>query len=241
MSDARPDHDPTEPAPAREPAFNAPTIVLLWIVGLAAIHAATEWAGDPGNWGWWYSWAAFVPGFITLPANTIEIGMTPWWSFVSHGFLHGDWLHLAVNGLWLLAMGTPVARRFGAVRFSLFLILGFVAGASMHLAFYWGALVPMVGASGGVSALFGAAARFALSGGGLRSEEVHLRPRLSIVATLSDRGVASFILIWLAVNFLFGAGVIPVPGAEGGIAWQAHVGGFAFGLLGFALFDPQER
>ena len=233
------DLGPDLPEPrGHPPAFNVPGVVLALLALLAAIHVATVFLAPSDGWGWWVPWLSFVPGFITFPAAETELGMTPWWSFVTYGLFHGDALHLATNGLWLLAMGSPVARRFGTGRFLAFIFAGTVAGAVAHYVVDPRALVPMIGASGAVSALFGAAMRFALAGRGLRGPDVHLRPRLSLVEAFSDRTVLSFVLIWLAINYVFGAGLIPIPGAEGGIAWQAHMGGFALGLFGFALFDP---
>ena len=230
-----PRHLPIEPERV-PPAFNTPAIVVVLLAVMAATHGVFSFGGDALQRDM-LQWLSFVPGFITLAPDQTVLGVRPWWSFVSYAFLHGDWLHLGVNAVWLLAMGTPVARRFGVGRFIAFFAAGSVAGALAQYSADTGSLVPMVGASGGVSALFGGAVRFALAGG-LRGPAVHLRPRLSLAAAFTDRTVLSFIVIWSVLNFAFGSGIIPIPGAEGEIAWQAHAGGFAFGLLAFGLFDP---
>ena len=51
------------------------------------------------------------------------------WTFVTYAFIHGDWTHLGLNGVWLLAFGTPVARRFGMARFLAFFAVTAAAGA----------------------------------------------------------------------------------------------------------------
>ena len=56
------------------------------------------------------------------------------WTFVTYALIHGDWTHLGLNSVWLLAFGTPVARRFGALRFLAFFAVTAAAGAAAHLA-----------------------------------------------------------------------------------------------------------
>jgi membrane associated rhomboid family serine protease len=50
--------------------------------------------------------------------------------------------------------------------------------------------------------------------------------------------VLVFLLVWFGVNLLFGVGWFSMPGVEHAVAWEAHVGGFLAGLLGFSAFDP---
>jgi len=58
---------------------------------------------------------------------------------------------------------------------------------------------------------------------------------------LRDRRVVIFLVVWFGLNFLFGLGSLSITGAEQSVAWQAHIGGFAAGLLLFGLFDPVPR
>ena len=88
------------------------------------------------------------------------------WSFFTYALLHADWMHLGFNAVWLLAFASPVARRFGAVRFLLFFAVTVAAGALAYLLAHAGALAPMIGASAGISGMMGAAARFAFEPGG---------------------------------------------------------------------------
>ena len=55
---------------------------------------------------------------------------------------------------------------------------------------------------------------------------------------LRDPRILAFLAVWFGVNFIFGMGAVAMPGTEGTVAWQAHIGGFLAGLLGFSLFDP---
>src|SRR6185503_1019464 len=63
-------------------------------------------------------------------------------------------------------------------------------------------------------------------------------PALPLSAVLRDPRVLAFLGVWFALNLIFGIGSLSLDGGEQAIAWQAHIGGFLAGLLGFAVFDP---
>lgn len=63
-------------------------------------------------------------------------------------------------------------------------------------------------------------------------------PAVGIVRAFMNRSVQMFVGIWFVVNIVFGAGLVTLDAAGGGIAWEAHIGGFLAGLLLFRLFDP---
>ena len=243
MSDPQPEREPSQPPhrPAHPPALNVPTIVLLFGAAFVLVHLYATYALDPRGQIDLLERFAFVPGFMDAAADLLRYPNARWWSPLTYGFLHGDWTHLLVNSVWLLAFGTPVAKRFGAGRFVVFTLLAFVAGAAAHYVMHRGELVPVVGASGAVSAYFGAAARFALLPGRLGSDAALMRPALSLVQTLTTRSTLIFIVIWLAINWVAGSGVVPIGQGEAQIAWEAHVGGFLLGLLAFRFFDPLPR
>jgi membrane associated rhomboid family serine protease len=231
-----------------EPIFNVPAVVSATLAILVAIHAAREWLITPEfeNEILWLF--AFVPA--RYEPTAIGLGAYPGglaadaWTFVTYAFLHGSWTHLGLNGVWLLAFGTPVARRFGAVRFLMFFAVTAVGGALVHLAVYYGMQVPMIGASASISGFMAAAIRFAFQRGGplrlLGDDQDHAYriPALPLVAVLRDPRVMIFLAVWFGLNLLFGLGSIGINGGEQAIAWQAHIGGFLAGLLAFALFDP---
>jgi membrane associated rhomboid family serine protease len=179
-------------------------------------------------------------------------GRAQWWTLLTYAFLHANWTHLAVNSLWLAAFGAPVARRFGASRFLVFFAVTAVAGALAHLLVHRFDVTPVIGASASVSGLTAAAIRFVFQphaplGLGLRAGRAddetaaYLQPALPLGQILSDRRVLPFLLVWFAVNFVFGASSEPLGLTSGPVAWEAHAGGFLAGLLLFALFDPVRR
>lgn len=169
------------------------------------------------------------------------------WTFLTYGFLHADAAHLSVNSIALLAFGSAVARRFGAVRFLTLTVLGIVAGAATHGAIDHGSTAPLIGASAGVSALIGAAARFVfvpggpLSGRALPGDVAYRLPARGILSFGTERRALQFVIVWLAVDFAIAMTSQAIGMTDGSIAWLAHLGGFAAGLVGFSALDPVRR
>jgi len=62
-------------------------------------------------------------------------------------------------------------------------------------------------------------------------------PLESLIKTLTDRRILAVLGLWVVLNLVFGLGAVSIAGAEGSIAWEAHIGGFLFGLLCFGFFD----
>jgi membrane associated rhomboid family serine protease len=222
----------------QEPAFNLPGGLVVILIVLVAIHAVRTYllSTTVDN--------ELVFNFAFLPARydhpLAEQSLAWLWSPVTYSFLHGSWEHLIFNGFWLVAFGAPVVRRIGMARLAIFWCLSAAAAVALHLALHWGEMTVVVGASGVVSGLMGAAARFVFSPSGRISRQfAHLNRRLTIAEALSNRSVLVFAGIWFLTNFMIGLGVFAFGGA-GAIAWEAHIGGFLFGFLLFDLFDPRK-
>lgn len=223
-----------------EPIINAPAVVLGLIAAFTAIHAIRSLLSVDADL-WTLLTFAFIPARYIYPVGEFPGGLgADVWTFVTHLFLHGSWMHLLVNCFWMLAFGTVVARRLGATGFLILSAICGIAGVTLHLLVYWGELAPVIGASAAISGQMAAALRimFAGSGGLLaasRMDPHYLQP-LSLRETFIHRGALSFIIIWFGVNILFG--VLSFGAGEGGsIAWEAHIGGFVAGLLVFGLVD----
>ncbi|MDX3926981.1 MAG: rhomboid family intramembrane serine protease [Shinella sp.] len=221
-------------APRREPAFNLPGSLVAVLVALTVIQFLRAYVLSP------FANEVVLLQFAFIPARyDPELMDWAWiWSPVTYSFLHGSWEHLIFNGFWMVAFGAPVVRRIGTARFALFWCLSAIAAVALHAALHWGAVVVVVGASGVVSGLMGAAARFVFSPSGRISRQfAHLNRRLSIRESLSNRSVLVFSGIWFLTNFLIGFGQIFAGTTGGAVAWEAHIGGFLFGFLCFPLFD----
>ena len=161
-----------------------------------------------------------------------------------HALIHADLNHLIFNLLWLVAFGTPVARRFGGPRFLAFFVVTAAAGAAAHLVSHFGEVAPMIGASASISGAMAAAMRFAFQRGGplgllRRADDAAYRvPALPLMSVLRDPRVLVFLIAWFALNVLFAFTSLPILGVGQVVAWEAHIGGFVAGLLAFAAFDP---
>lgn len=227
------------PHAPRQPIFRAPRVIVLLIAFLVLAHVARTLL-PPQQSLEWLTRFAFIParyGAAALSqhgAGLIGLGVP----FLSYMALHGDYTHLAVNCLWLLAFGPIVARRFGGPLFLLFFIICGVAAAATHLAFNWGSLDPVIGASGAISGLMAAGMRL------LPTE----RPPWAMAAEsgppadapmlpIWSRQIILFTLIWTVLNIVAGLTGLGLPSAAGVIAWQAHLGGYAMGLILSGPFD----
>ncbi len=171
------------------------------------------------------------------------------WSVLTYAFLHASWVHVGLNSVWIIAFGPPVARRFGALRFLALFAATAIAGGLIHWAFNTMDFSPLIGASAADSGLMAASARFIFQPGGplggagdysrmLSTPDYHA-PAPPLLKLVRERRVAIFLIIWLATNFIFGAGAQRFGLSEAPVAWLAHMGGFAVGLFLFPLFDPR--
>lgn len=154
----------------------------------------------------------------------------------THAFIHATAPHLLFNLLWFVVFGTPVARRFAsALRFLAFFLGCAAAGALFFSIFHRADETLLIGASGGISGLLGGMVRFAFHRPDSKPTSVNgLLP-------LTDKSVLTWAAVVILLNLsivLFGGG----PGAgEAEIAWEAHIGGFLFGLVVFPFFDTKKR
>ena len=205
--------------------------------GAATLQAAPAWAvlgvciaasilgvlnslrgGAPWDWG--------------VSAQALAEGR--WHALISHMFAHAGPMHLFMNGGFLLGVTPVVMERFGVgpsgwLRFALLFLVSGLLGAALFLALHPFGVVPMVGASGAICGLWGAAARFNPDGG---------------VAALTSRPVREHVVAFLKMNvvlFLILFALVRLSGGVGGLAWEAHLGGFLFGLLAGPRLAPRDR
>lgn len=226
----------------REPIFNAPRSIIILLGIFIAVHVLRGFV-SPQSDVWWTFALAFVPARYSGMVDQLPGGsLTAFTSWVTHAFVHGDILHLLINSAWMLAFGSAMVRRFGITRFLGFAAVCTIAGAAAFLLGNWGQLVPMVGASGAIAGLMGGTMRFLFSAmTGPRPRDLHdnIRavPRMSLGEALTDRRIVLATGGWVLINLAFGYGASALTSA-GGIAWEAHLGGYFAGLLLFGLFDP---
>ena len=202
-----------EAPPPPEPMFNAPWPAVAIAGVILACYAAQGLASDG------------AVGLALFPQRVMAGDPA---GLLTSLFLHGSWAHAGMNAAFALAFGAPVARLFGGRRkgiaafFIFYLLCGLLAGLTFVLAHRNG-LQPVVGASGAVAGLMGATSRLLDPPGELGSP--FTRQSMSMAAA------------WIIINLLMSATGL-TPGAGGApIAWEAHLGGFAAGLLLVGPFD----
>jgi len=213
------------------PILNAPSAVR-WIVGIAAAVHLVRFLMPAGLSEWVLETFAFVPARYEMPvsggSDLFSMAVSP----VSHLFLHADWMHLIVNMAFFLAFGSAIGRRMGTRQFViLYLLCGLAA------CFFWDFLNPpsqaiLLGASGAVSGMVGAAARVSIW------PPRHSGSALPFWRTST---IITFVVIWLLLNVVFGIFPLLITDAYAGIAWEAHLGGFIAGFLLIGAFDGRGR
>jgi membrane associated rhomboid family serine protease len=155
----------------------------------------------------------------------------PWYegAFTSM-FLHGSWIHIGGNMLFLWIFGNNVEDAMGKVRFLLWYIVAGLAAAALqtwvtlHFSGALGASIPNVGASGAIAGVLGA--YFVL----LPQARV-LTAFFFILIFFREIPAVLFLGVWILFQLWDGGWAIVHPEQGGGVAFFAHVGGFAFGLL----------
>lgn len=152
---------------------------------------------------------------------------TPW-SYVTACFLHGGWLHLIFNMWFLWLSGTVLEDLWGRIVYPIFYLLAGVLANAVHGVVFPHSLVSVLGASGAIAGLMGAfLARF---------PNTKIRLGWLFIVKVFKFNVPAYIILpmWLGIQLFWGV-IFRSFGAEGGIAYWAHIGGFAFGALGAIL------
>ena len=160
-------------------------------------------------------WGGFVPARYSggLPFDAAAV-----WSPLTHTLLHGGWLHIGMNIGMLMAFGAGLEKQRGGKYLLVIFIISALGGALTQYLFYSDSTIPMIGASGGISGLFGAALmEMALNA---TSHDPRWRTRL--------RHIMPFVAVWIGISLFFG--IFGMPGENQPVAWAAHVGGFIAGM-----------
>jgi membrane associated rhomboid family serine protease len=176
---------------------------------------------------------AFIPARFWIPgypvADVISI-------FVSM-FLHGSWMHIGSNMLYLWIFGDNVEDRLGHVRYLLFYLLCGVLATMAHASFSAGSRLPAIGASGAIAGVLGAYI--------ILYPHARVLTLIPIIVIMTVREIpAIFVLgIWFVLQLFSGVGSLGVPDAQdmGGVAYFAHIGGFVAGVALIFLLGGTRR
>jgi membrane associated rhomboid family serine protease len=167
------------------------------------------------------------PGFQCVIGPTSD-----WATLLTHMFMHGGWLHLIGNMWFLWIFGNNVEDSMGHVRFAVFFLLCGLAAAGLQIASKPDSAIPMVGASGAIGGVMGA---YVL---------LYPRVRVEMLVVLgfyvTTVAVPAYLMLgyWFLLQLLGGASSLASETA--GVAFWAHVGGFAAGMALIGLFRKPE-
>ncbi len=170
---------------------------------------------------------ALIFGQASLPAETATIPTSL--TLITSMFLHGGWMHLLGNMLYLWIFGNNIEDAMGHAKFILFYLLCGILAALSHALTDPGSQIPMVGASGAISAVLGA--------------YLLLFPRANVLVLLPAIGmtrVAAGIVLgmWFVTQLVSGG--MSVGSAGGGVAFFAHIGGFVAGMALIGVFKRKD-
>lgn len=179
--------------------------------------------------------AAWFNTYGLVPANLFGGGAPgSWLTFITTIFLHGGFLHLAGNMLYLWIFGDNIESTLGHGKFLLFyLACGIIAGLT-QVFIEPASTIPMVGASGAISGILGAYL--------LRYPRARVKILFWFFVFIRQFWIpAGYLLgIWFLIQLGNGLGSLGFH-SQGGVAWFAHVGGFVAGILLLLFLEPYER
>jgi membrane associated rhomboid family serine protease len=193
-------------------------VVFGWELGLLAGDDMARLDAFVTTWG-------LVPAdLVAAWSSGVDLTMEAA-TLITSQFLHAGWLHLLGNMLYLWIFGNNIEDRFGRIRFLLFYLAGGIAAGLTQLAIDPTSEVPMVGASGAIAATLGA--------------YLVLFPRARITSLvflgffyqLIDVPAIIVLAFWIILQLIDGFASLGVSGVGGGVAFFAHIGGFAFGVV----------
>jgi membrane associated rhomboid family serine protease len=175
---------------------------------------------------------AFIPArFWTYPLaivpNAFSVGISM--------FLHGGWLHLGGNMLYLWIFGDNIEDRLGHVRYLIFYLLcgGFATFA--HALMNPASTIPSIGASGAIAGVLGAYL--------ILFPHARVLTLIPIFIFVTIREVPAILVLglWFVLQLFVGFASLGMPSDAGGVAYFAHIGGFAAGIVLIALLGGMRR
>jgi membrane associated rhomboid family serine protease len=176
------------------------------------------------------SWGV-VPREYALRQDIAPAIPAPFWATIfTSMFLHGGWMHLGGNMLYLWIFGDNLERVMGPVRFLAFYLICGIAASAAHIMFNLQSAIPSVGASGAISGVLGG---YLL---------LFPRNRVRVLTRGGVVGVPAVMMLgmWIVIQFINGVGSMARTPETSGVAYMAHIGGFAAGLLLVKVFASRS-
>lgn len=197
-----------------QPSHKFPLITILIILACAYVLFLEITAVDP---------EAFIYKWGLVPALIGVGGLESLKTFVTSMFLHGGFVHFISNMWFLWIYGDNVEAALGKIGFVLFYLLSGIAASLLQFVFSFGSGIPMLGASGAIAGVLGF---YFVNFRNSRIETLVMYPFFTIVELPS-----SFVLALWFLSQVFSGTASFLDTSGGGVAWWAHIGGFAFGYF----------
>jgi membrane associated rhomboid family serine protease len=173
-------------------------------------------------------------GHVFLIPGLGPTNIPVYFTLLTSMFMHGSWVHLGGNMLYLWIFGDNIENRLGHKKYLIFyLVCGIIASLShvfSTMISTQNSLVPSLGASGAISGVLG----------GYLLLFPSRKVKMFVIRGIIE--VPSFVALgfWIVLQVVSGLGLLGGEGA-GGVAYAAHIGGFIAGLLLIKFFDPLKR
>ena len=216
----------------RGPGTGAPIVTIALIVLNVLAFFLELGQGSEGALQSFITAWGVVPREFSVGHDLPPLIPLPFWStLLTSMFLHGGWMHLGGNMLYLWIFGDNIERAMGTARFLVFyLICGIVAGLA-HIVFSGASAVPSVGASGAISGVLGG---YLL---------LFPKNRVRVMTRGGITSVPAIVVLgfWIVIQLFSQMGSIAQTSGTGGVAYMAHIGGFAAGLMLVKLFTGGRR
>ena len=196
---------------------SAPVVTIALIVINVLVFLLELQRGDAFIQEW-----AFIPGRFSEHPSADGI------TLLSAMFMHGGWLHLGGNMLYLWIFGNNIEDYLGKVKFIIFYVISGLAAVVTYTIFDPHSEIPLIGASGAIAGVMGAYMVL------YPSARVQTLIFLGFFIQTVRVPAKILLVFWFILQIISGLPGLVGP-SQGGVAWFAHVGGFAFGWLYFKL------
>lgn len=213
------------------PTLLWPVVTVTLIIANAAVFFY-ELSLEPRHLDTFFYQMGMVPAALT---QAYIPGAGGYFTIFTSMFLHGGWMHIVGNMLYLWIFGNNIEDSMGHLRFIIFYLVAGMVAAATHIAFNPASMVPTVGASGAVSGVLGAYL-ILFPHARIKTMIFLIGPFFRIV----------FLPAWVLLIFWIGFQLLnqalsPVDPRAGGVAYAAHIGGFVAGLVLILLFRKYRR
>lgn len=201
--------------------LHAPVVTIGIIIANVLVFLLELAGGDP-----------FINRWSLVPAHIVA--GKDWITILTAMFMHAGWAHILGNMLFFRVFGPEIEDVMGPVKYLVFYLLGGLAATLAQVVIDPGSTVPNLGASGAIAAVMGA---FLITYPGDRIRTLVIFGFFVRIALIPAIVLVS---IWFLIQLFSEVGALAEV-QTGGVAYMAHIGGFAFGLLVARLFESRSR